>query len=69
MGGSEGDLPEVREFYTAEQLVILVLYMEVMTASVLAFHSGCLFRLPVAGGHLMIVLPILVEILLTRTEF
>ena len=52
LGGSEGDLLEVREFYTAEQLVVLVLYMDVMTASVLAFHLGFLFRLPVAGGKL-----------------
>ena len=52
LGGSEGDLLEVREFYTAEQLVVLVLYMDVMTASVLAFHLGLLFRLPVAGGKL-----------------
>jgi len=29
LGGSEGDLPAVREFYTAEQLVVLVLYMDV----------------------------------------
>ena len=52
LGGSEGDLLEVREFYTAEQLVVLVLYMDVMTASVLAFHLGFLFRLPVIGGKL-----------------
>ena len=52
LGGSEGDLLEVRGFYTAEQLVVLVLYMDLMTASVLAFHLGFLFRLPVVGGKL-----------------
>jgi len=52
LGGSEGDLLEVREFYTAEQLVVLVLYMDVMTASVLAFHLGFLFRFPMLGGKL-----------------
>ena len=52
LGGSEGDLLDVREFYTAEQLVAMVLYMDVMTASVLAFHLGFLCRLPVAGGKL-----------------
>jgi len=52
LGGVEGDLLEARKFYTAEQLVVLVLYMDVMTASVLAFHMGFLFRLPVVGGKL-----------------
>ncbi len=52
LGGSEGDLLEVRGFYTAEQLVVLVLYMDVMTASVLAFHLGFLFRFPVLGRKL-----------------
>ena len=52
LGGSEGELLEVREFYTAEQLVVLVLYMDVMTACVLTSHLGFLFRLPVLGGKL-----------------
>ena len=52
LGGSEGDLLEAREFFTAEQLVVLVLYMDVMTASLLAFHLGFLFRLPVVGKKL-----------------
>ena len=40
------------DFYTSEQLVVLVLYMDVMTASVLAFHPGFLFRFPMLGGKL-----------------
>lgn len=52
LGGSEGDLLEARSFYTAEQLVVLVLYMDVMTVCFLAFHLGFLFRLPVVGGKI-----------------
>lgn len=52
LGGGDGELAEVRSFYTARQLSILVFYMDVMTACVLAFHLGFLFRLPVVGGQL-----------------
>lgn len=52
LGGSEGDLLHARGFYTAEQLVALVLYMDVMTACILAFHLGFLFRLPLIGEKL-----------------
>lgn len=52
LGGGEGDLLEARGFYSAEQLVALVLYMDVMTACFLAFHLGFLFRLPVVGEKL-----------------
>jgi uncharacterized membrane protein len=52
LGGSEGDLLHARGFYTAEQLVALVLYMDVMTACILAFHVGFLFRLPLIGEKL-----------------
>ena len=52
LGGVDGDLLEARKFYTAEQLVIIVLYMDVMTACILAFHLGFLFKLPVVGGKL-----------------
>jgi len=52
LGGSDGDLFEACSFFTAEQLVILVLYMDVMTACVLAFHLGFIFRLPVVGRRL-----------------
>ena len=36
LGGSGGDLLDARAFFAAEQLVVLVLYMDVMTACVLA---------------------------------
>ena len=52
LGGGDGDLLDARAFFTAEQLVVLVLYMDVMTACVLALHLGFLFRLPVVGAKL-----------------
>lgn len=52
LGGSDGDLMEAHRFYTAEQLVALVLYMDLMTACVLTSHLGFLFRLPVVGEKL-----------------
>ena len=52
LGGSDGDLVDARAFFTAEQLFVLVLYMDVMTACVLVFHLGFLFRLPVVGAKL-----------------
>lgn len=52
LGGSDGDLLDARAFFTAEQLVVLVLYMDVMTACLLAFHLGFLFKLPVMGAKL-----------------
>lgn len=52
LGGGDSALQEARRFYTAEQLVMLVLYMDVMTACFLTFHLGFLFRLPVIGGKL-----------------
>lgn len=52
LGGSDGELLDARAFFTTEQLVVLVLYMDAMTACVLAFHLGFLFRLPMVGARL-----------------
>jgi len=52
LGGTDGDLLDARAFFTAEQLFVMVLYMDVMTACLLAFHLGFLFRLPVVGAKL-----------------
>lgn len=52
LGGSEGELLDAAGFFTAEQLFLLVLYMDVMTGCVLVFHLGFLFRLPIVGGKL-----------------
>jgi hypothetical protein len=55
LGGSDGDLFEACSFFTAEQLVVLVLYLDVTTACVLAFHWGFIFRLPVVGRRLYVL--------------
>ncbi len=52
LGGSEGHLLEGSAFFTSEQLVVLVLYMDVMTVCLMAFHLGFLFKLPVMGTKL-----------------
>jgi Putative small multi-drug export protein len=52
LGGSEGTLLDSREFFTAEQLVAIVLYMDFMTSLVLTSHLGFLFGLPVIGAQL-----------------
>ena len=52
LGGSDGDLLDTASFFTAEQLFLLVLYMDVMTGCLLVFHLGFLFRLPMVGKKL-----------------
>jgi Putative small multi-drug export protein len=52
LGGTEGDLLDSQAFFTSDQLVALVLYMDFMTACVLTSHMGFLFNLPVLGGKL-----------------
>lgn len=41
-----------QQFLSPEQLVLMVLYMDLMTAMLLAFHTGFLFRLPWVGKKL-----------------
>ena len=52
LGGSDGDLLDAAAFFTAEQLMLIVLYMDVMTGCLLVFHLGFLFRLPMVGEKL-----------------
>ncbi len=52
LGGHDRELADVRRFFTAEQLVMLVLYMDAMTVSLLTFHLGFLFKLPIIGTKL-----------------
>jgi uncharacterized membrane protein len=52
LGGSDGQLLDSVDFFTAEQLVAIVLYMDLMTACVLVSHMGFMFRLPVLGAKL-----------------
>ena len=52
LGGSESHGLDIPSFFTTEHLVVLSLYLDSMTACVLAFHLGFLFRLPVIGTKL-----------------
>ena len=52
LGGSESNGLDSPSFFATEQLVVLSLYMDAMTACVLAFHLGFLFRLPTVGTKL-----------------
>ncbi|MCA9063816.1 MAG: small multi-drug export protein [Planctomycetaceae bacterium] len=49
--GSDGTLTETSGSLSSEQLFLLVTYMDVMTALVLAFHIGFLFRVPLIGDR------------------
>ncbi|MDP7267266.1 MAG: small multi-drug export protein [Pirellulales bacterium] len=51
-----GDGSEVASpFFTPDQLFLLVLYMDLMTAMMLVFHAGFLFRIPYLGHRLLLV--------------
>ena len=52
LGGTNGEVDVIRSFFTTEELVILVLYLDLVTACVLTFHLGFLFKLPVIGPKL-----------------
>ena len=52
LGGTDGEVEHIREFLTTEELFVMVLYMDLMTACVLAFHLGFMFKLPVVGPKL-----------------
>jgi hypothetical protein len=52
LGGHEGELGDVAGFMTAEQLFLLVTYLDVMIAVLLAFHIGFLFKLPILGRRI-----------------
>jgi hypothetical protein len=49
LAGQAGDLNDIGKFMTAEQLFVLVTYMDVMTTLLVAFHLGFLFRIPILG--------------------
>jgi uncharacterized membrane protein len=52
LGGTNGEVDVIRSFFTTEELVMLVLYLDLVTACVLTFHLGFLFKLPVIGSKL-----------------
>ncbi len=52
LGGTNGEVDVIRSFFTTEELIVLVLYLDLVTACVLTFHLGFLFKLPVIGPKL-----------------
>lgn len=52
LNGSEGRLMDVGGDLSSEHLFLLVTWLDVMTALVLAFHIGFLFRLPFVGSRI-----------------
>jgi len=53
LGGHAGEAVEVRDFFTPLQLTLMVVYMDLAVASLLVFHAGFLFKLPVLGKRLI----------------
>ena len=53
LGGEEAGSAQIPDFLTPEQLFLLVVYMDLMTATVLVFHLGVLFRIPGLGKRLL----------------
>ncbi len=49
LSGSDPESVEVHKLLTSEQLFLMVSYMDIMVAVVLAFHIGFMFRLPLLG--------------------
>lgn len=52
LGGDDPDIREAQRFFSRLELTIMVIYLDMMTACVLAFHSGFLFKLPWVGKRL-----------------
>lgn len=54
-GDVAGVDPEYRRLLTREQLFLLVFWLDMMTATVLVFHIGLLYRIPWLGRRLLAV--------------
>ena len=52
LGGTNGEVDVIHSFFTTEELVVLVLYLDLVTACVLTFHLGFLFKMPLIGSKL-----------------
>ncbi len=52
LNGSDGQLGDIDGALSSEHLFLLVMWLDVMTALVLAFHIGFLFRLPFVGSRI-----------------
>lgn len=53
LGGREGGPAAVQDFLTPFQLTLMVVYMDLLVASLLVFHAGFLFKLPFLGKRLV----------------
>ncbi len=53
LGGRAGEAADVRDFFTPLQLTLMVVYMDLAVASLLVFHAGFLFKLPLLGKRLI----------------
>jgi uncharacterized membrane protein len=51
LGGQNSGLPDPK-FFSSETLFLMVLYMDLMTAMLLAFHTNFVFKLPYLGSKL-----------------
>ena len=55
LGGTAADpqVSEIQAFFSAEFLFAMVVYMDIMVASLLVFHASFIFKLPVIGSQLI----------------
>jgi uncharacterized membrane protein len=53
LGGEDPAIGDVAQFLTHGQLFLLVFYMDLMTAILLVFHAGFMFRIPIIGPKLL----------------
>lgn len=56
LGGADNSATDQPAFFTGEQLFFMVLYMDVMTSCLLAFHVGFLLRLPYLGPRMKVLI-------------
>ena len=52
LAGREPDVSEIQRFFSPGDLFALVFYMDAMTAVLLVYHAGVLFRLPWIGKRI-----------------
>lgn len=52
LGGDDPELREAHRFLTRGELMMMVIWLDLIVACVLAYHVGFLFKLPVVGPRL-----------------
>jgi uncharacterized membrane protein len=52
LGGEQAGMAEIQQFLTPEHLFFLVVFMDLMTATLLVYHLGVVFRIPGLGKRL-----------------